>query len=339
MRFRKSISLGKGMRINLSKSGIGMSAGTKGFRVGVGPKGTYRSVGIPGTGLYSIDYVKSGRRSKKESAATATVPSPESTRSLASQLYLEMPTPQQIGLSVPHTLGCWVTAAIVTLLFRPWGPYAGAVLIGLWALNLNREPVRLGKLYGQARTRVIEGRYQEALGLLGSLAGKVPPHLLELAEGHCCFGAGDEAGAIEHYLGHLESAASKDPAVTLRCSSLLLKNSRPVDALRLLEHLPEPYRADVTVIGMKGACLLEDGKPELAVEVLKTAPLRKRTPDPVLTAVRYTLAKAYQSLGQGKKAATLFRRVYADDPTFEDIREIVALAPSGSDDDAEPEPQ
>ncbi|MGQ9856096.1 MAG: DUF4236 domain-containing protein [Fervidobacterium sp.] len=52
-RFRRSISIGKGFRINFSKSGMGVSVGKRGFRVGVGPKGPYVSAGIPGTGLYS----------------------------------------------------------------------------------------------------------------------------------------------------------------------------------------------------------------------------------------------------------------------------------------------
>ncbi|MDI6872496.1 MAG: DUF4236 domain-containing protein [Bacillota bacterium] len=51
-RFRKSIRLGKGMRVNLSKSGIGMSLGVKGARVGIGSAGARATVGIPGTGLY-----------------------------------------------------------------------------------------------------------------------------------------------------------------------------------------------------------------------------------------------------------------------------------------------
>lgn len=51
LRFRKSINLGGGIRLNLSKKGIGMSAGVKGFRVGTGPRGTRMSVGIPGSGL------------------------------------------------------------------------------------------------------------------------------------------------------------------------------------------------------------------------------------------------------------------------------------------------
>lgn len=56
MRFRKSINLGGGLRMNLSKSGIGFSAGTKGFRVTKTAKGRTRTTAsIPGTG---ISYVK-----------------------------------------------------------------------------------------------------------------------------------------------------------------------------------------------------------------------------------------------------------------------------------------
>lgn len=50
--FRKSIKVGKHTRINLSKSGIGVSSGVKGARVSVGPKGVRETVGIPGTGIY-----------------------------------------------------------------------------------------------------------------------------------------------------------------------------------------------------------------------------------------------------------------------------------------------
>lgn len=52
-RFRKSISLGKGVRLNIGKKSVGVSAGKKGFRVSANSKGQSRvSAGIPGTGLY-----------------------------------------------------------------------------------------------------------------------------------------------------------------------------------------------------------------------------------------------------------------------------------------------
>ena len=45
--FRKSIRVGP-LRFNLSKSGIGVSAGVRGFRVGTGPRGNYVHMGVGG---------------------------------------------------------------------------------------------------------------------------------------------------------------------------------------------------------------------------------------------------------------------------------------------------
>ena len=53
LNFRKSISLGKGLKLNLSKSGPSVSFGKSGFRQSVNLKGQARTtVGIPGTGVY-----------------------------------------------------------------------------------------------------------------------------------------------------------------------------------------------------------------------------------------------------------------------------------------------
>ena len=56
-RFRKSKNLGGGFRVNLSKSGVGGSWGTKGFRITKKAKGGLRTTfSIPGTGIsYSSD--------------------------------------------------------------------------------------------------------------------------------------------------------------------------------------------------------------------------------------------------------------------------------------------
>ncbi len=49
--FRKSLNVGGGLRINLSKHGIGASTGVRGFRVGLGPRGKRLQISIPGTGI------------------------------------------------------------------------------------------------------------------------------------------------------------------------------------------------------------------------------------------------------------------------------------------------
>lgn len=67
LRFSKSIKLGKGVNLNFSKSGIGMSVGTKGMRVGTGPRGTKATLGIPGTGIsYTKTVGKNNKRYENE---------------------------------------------------------------------------------------------------------------------------------------------------------------------------------------------------------------------------------------------------------------------------------
>ena len=60
--YRKSVNLGGGMRLNFSKSGIGISGGVKGFRIGTGPRGTKMTVSIPGTGIYYTKNLSGGKK-------------------------------------------------------------------------------------------------------------------------------------------------------------------------------------------------------------------------------------------------------------------------------------
>lgn len=50
-KFRRSVKIAPGVKINLSNKGAGVSVGGKGARVSVGPSGTRFTSSIPGTGL------------------------------------------------------------------------------------------------------------------------------------------------------------------------------------------------------------------------------------------------------------------------------------------------
>lgn len=63
-RFRKSIKIAPGVRINLTKKGVSsVSVGKRGATMNVGKKGTRGTVGIPGSGLSYSSY-KSHNQSK-----------------------------------------------------------------------------------------------------------------------------------------------------------------------------------------------------------------------------------------------------------------------------------
>jgi len=55
-RFRRSVKLGKGLRLNVSKRGVGVSMGTTGLRHSIHSTGSRtNTIGIPGTGLSYVD--------------------------------------------------------------------------------------------------------------------------------------------------------------------------------------------------------------------------------------------------------------------------------------------
>lgn len=74
---RKSISAGP-FRFNLSGSGIGMSVGVKGFRVGTGPRGNYVHMGRGGLYYRASLNGPRPRRAGRSSTPTATVTRPPS---------------------------------------------------------------------------------------------------------------------------------------------------------------------------------------------------------------------------------------------------------------------
>lgn len=84
-RFRKSINLGGGAKINFNKKSVGLSVGGKGFRYSVNSNGRRsKSVGIPGTGLY---YTTSSGGKKRRKANTPAMSNTTNVQHINPVLY------------------------------------------------------------------------------------------------------------------------------------------------------------------------------------------------------------------------------------------------------------
>lgn len=104
LRFRKSIRLAPGLRINISKSGFSTSVGGRGATINLSKKGARATVGIPGSGLSYSAYAPAPkeRRAAKvdghiESRSTSALDSGGNTKSepspnLAIMLPIRKPT-------------------------------------------------------------------------------------------------------------------------------------------------------------------------------------------------------------------------------------------------------
>ncbi len=72
MRFRKSITIFKGVKLNFSKSGVSLTVGGKGVSTNIGKKGVFLNTSIPGTGLYDRKKIADFGGERKKPAASAS---------------------------------------------------------------------------------------------------------------------------------------------------------------------------------------------------------------------------------------------------------------------------
>ena len=73
LRFRKSVKICKGMKVNFSKSGASLSLGGPGHSLNFGGRGTKATVGMPGTGLSYSSYLTSHGNSRGKSAYRSSI--------------------------------------------------------------------------------------------------------------------------------------------------------------------------------------------------------------------------------------------------------------------------
>lgn len=72
MRYRKTIKVCKGVKLNVSKSGFSVTTGGKGLSLNAGARGLYLNTGIPGTGLYDRTKIAGGSSTPSRAKNTST---------------------------------------------------------------------------------------------------------------------------------------------------------------------------------------------------------------------------------------------------------------------------
>lgn len=74
LRFRKNVTLCKGVKLNFGKTGMSVSAGGNGYRKIINTKGQVTtSMGIPGTGIYYTDTKKIGGNKQSNSRKNTSI--------------------------------------------------------------------------------------------------------------------------------------------------------------------------------------------------------------------------------------------------------------------------
>src|ERR1700737_330398 len=138
-RIRRSKQIFPGLRLNLSKSGISMSAGVRGAHYTIGPRGRRATVGLPGTGLSYTTYSSHHARhaAERHSRPPSHQPSAPSVPSVRSS---RQPMSPAVKLGWGVVLG--ILGLLLLVPFLPFGLplLGGGVWLSIVGFNQRKQP-------------------------------------------------------------------------------------------------------------------------------------------------------------------------------------------------------
>lgn len=335
IRFRRSIGLGKGVRMTVGKRGVSASVGIPGFRVSAHNSGRVtRSVGIPGTGISSVSRIgssfRAGRAAMAPTPANYTIPKPGLFASGGEKRYFEA-----VVAYLQSRDADVVDKAMQAIAADRAAPSAHLLAaLAMARLNGDHSAIRHHLESVLQSEHPLPDRWQlkylPAVGISAKITeqitGEVPfdavGAALVLAELYQLDGRLDEAiGLVQQ----LSVEAPDDPLIRLSLCDLLVADGDYEGALEASAGAINDGDLGVATLHLRGVALYGQGQPGAAAEAFTTALAKTANRDAgLLKVVRYERALAYAEAGQARRARTDLEKLAAADPTFLDVQERLA---------------
>ena len=341
-RFWRRVRIAPGISLNLSKTGMSVSAGPRGAKMTVGARGVRATTGLPGTGMYYTTTMRppQGRR-RGEHQRQPIVSGPAKSRlDLGFFQRLVIPGPEKAFVDGLRALIDGKDMAALNELERAAQLADAAYLAGFTALkHLQWEDAKRHLTYAASQHRSL-GRLLRKYGIQAELGLPITEEimvhagpnlrsvLLGLVEVYQELGEHDDAMTI---LKHLHKLEPHEPAVKLSIAEFLVE-TRPDDrracqqVVQLCAQVDNESPVHAAVLLYKARALgnlgLLDAKRETLTKALRR---RKDRPPEVLLALRYERALTYEALGQKAKARKDFERIYAEDPSYQDVADRFSI--------------
>lgn len=334
-RYRKSIRIAKGVRLNVSKSGVGLSAGVRGARYSVHSSGRRTAtVGIPGSGM-SWSQTSGRGRAPSPTRSSSSRPAPPAPASVAEELGRQRPgllAPK--GEKVLHraVVDHGISAMPAATAEHPEYGLAARTIAGLKlvasAVDQPTGKALLATVFESGQEPADQPfmkKYLPNMGFEVPIAPGVGALLplsrdaigLLLAELHQA--AGDGAAAID-VVEQLEPTAHA--AVSL--AELYTEAGRFAEVVELTDGLGNEDDASALLCVFRGMAFREQGYHQAAREALKEA-LKSKKRDQVIRH-RALLERARTYLAEGKRAMARkdLERIMAEDSNYEGLGEMLS---------------
>jgi tetratricopeptide (TPR) repeat protein len=334
-----------GVRLNFSKSTVGLSFGVPGARYTINSKGRRTvSAGIPGTGLYATETLSSGRKSKRAAAE------PQKTREeIASELNESMgskiPTPGLLAGKAERAL----SAFLLDVYHRDHTDSAEEVLGKAKALRAEHDSLRYSLELITFLHAITDAQYRaEAKGWADGLwknrsaifADKLVVKYLSaiypqtrithgiwtfLPYNEQLFGfiyaelLQDDA-RYEDALGVL-SELNPDQMVAISIADIEISMKDFDGAIETTEDIENEDDATAMLLILRGVAFRGKGLNEAALECFKRALAKKDRSQELLHRARFERADTYIALGKKSMAVKDLEKILVDDPGYEGVTE------------------
>ncbi len=336
------MKIAPGVSLNFSKSGVSPSFGVPGARVTLGRQGVRKTVGIPGTGLFYTEVDSSNRGRGRSSGRGRPPPPPKPQHKLNLGFFERLFTPKAERAFVD---GCKAYVAgrrgkAAGELRNATHLADGAFLAGFLAINAERLDEAEQFLKQALAKHQLLGRHFDKYGLAVELAlpiaefvmAHVRPGrrgiLLGLAE---VYQAQNRIKEALHCLKKLRRDEPDDVVVNLSVAELILEafpaNKRLAkEIVELAAGVENESSVHAALMLYKARALRTLALPTAARDVLTSALRKKKDRDEdLLKAIRYERAGVYEDLGQKARARREYEKLYAENPSYEDVSERLGL--------------
>ena len=328
-RARRSFKVAPGVRVNVSKSGIGASVGTRGARYSVHSSGrTTRSVGIPGTGVGYVSSSGGGRsRSRSTSASHQTAapaappaaPRPGIFASKGEKALYRLVKAGNLNVAELDTIAGqhaeqWLAASTLTALqLVAGGDTSDGTVTRLrnvfgYATPPESDPFLTKYLAGASMTISIAPGVTAQLPFSRDLVGLALGEVLQ------------DRGRLDEAIDVVEQVTpTAHAAVSL--AELYSAAGRDDDVLELTNGVSNEDDTTALLLVYRGIAFTRQGLCEAAREAFKEAlKSKKRAPGIRHLALRHR-AEAYAADGKKAQARKDLQRILAEDASIAGVRE------------------
>lgn len=352
LRFRKSIKLGAGVRLNLNKKSMGLSVGGKGFRYSVNTSGRRTTtIGIPGSGMSYTHTSSSGSRARGSNRASRAPARPPSGTAGAAPPPI-VPKPGMFAPAVEKRFYEGVQAYLKEDFSKALNAFEQAsakdsrnvsddFFAGLAAIRLEQDDkaiiyfervvasdVELPDLLMQKYLPAGQVHVQMTLNITPRVSTPVAMDsvgaALILAELYQEEDRREEAIGVLQQLG---SESADEPALKLSLCELLYEDGDDEGVVETAANAANDSDIGLACLHWKGKALARMGLNSAALEAFSAGLKRtaKRNPD-LLKEVRYDRAALYEAAGQAARARTDWEKLYAEDPRYRDVAAHLRIA-------------